>query len=163
MELIYLVEDKYQIKNKENAEKLEKFISFYRNKGFNNPQIKEIVQGLLYGIDYSIYAKLDYDYKQMYEIRTGLIHGIDVSYYKDNELDSSYMSEIRRALENKLDLSWYNSDYNVYQLIEIIRSQNEGFDYKILLDPKLQPFEIRELRTNKVKFYYYKLKRSFSK
>ena len=141
MELIYLVEGKYQIKNKENAEKLEKFISFYRNKGFKEAQIKE----------------------QMYEIRTGLIHGIDVSYYTDNELGSSYMSEIRRALENKLDLSWYNSDYNVYQLVEIIRAQNEGFDYKILLDPKLQPFEMRELRTNKVKFYYYKLKRSFSK
>lgn len=163
MELIYLVEGKYQIKNKENAEKLEKFISFYRNKGFNEAQIKEIVQGLLYGIDYLIYAKLDYDYKQMFQIRTGLIHGIDVSYYTDNELDSSYMFEIRRALENKLDLSWYNSNYNVYQLIEIIRSQNEGFDYKILLDPKLQPFEMRELRTNKVKFYYYKLKHSFSK
>lgn len=163
MELIYLVEGKYQIKNKENAEKLEKFISFYRNKGFKEAQIKEIVQGLLYGIDYLIYAKLDYDYKQMYEIRTGLIHGIDVAYYTDNELGSSYMSEIRRALENKLDLSWYNSNYNVYQLIEIIRSQNEGFDYKILLDPKLQPFEMRELRTNKVKFYYYKLKHSFSK
>ena len=163
MELIYLVEGKYQIKNKENAEKIEKFISFYRNKGFKEAQIKEIVQGLLYGIDYLIYAKLDYDYKQMYEIRTGLIHGIDVAYYTDNELGSSYMSEIRRALENKLDLSWYNSNYNVYQLIEIIRSQNEGFDYKILLDPKLQPFEMRELRTNKVKFYYYKLKHSFSK
>ena len=163
MELIYLVEGKYQIKNKENAEKLEKFISFYRNKGFNEAQIKEIVQGLLYGIDYLIYAKLDYDYKQMFQIRTGLIHGIDVSYYTDNELDSSYMFEFRRALENKLDLSWYNSNYNVYQLIEIIRSQNEGFDYKILLDPKLQPFEMRELRTNKVKFYYYKLKHSFSK
>ena len=64
----------------------------------------------------------------MYEIRTGLIHGIDVSYYTEKDLDSSYMSEIRRALENKFNLSWYNSNYNVYQLIEIIRSQNEGFD-----------------------------------
>lgn len=163
MKLVYKVEDQYEVDNKEKAEKLEKFIAFYRNKGFNEPQIKEIVQGLFYGIDYSIYSKLDYDYKQMYEIRTGLIHGIDVSYYTDNELGSSYMSEIRRALENKLDLSWYNSNYNVYQLVEIIRAQNEGFDYKILLDPKLQPFEMRELRTNKVKFYYYKLKRSFSK
>ena len=163
MKLVYKVEDQYEVDNKEIAEKLEKFIAFYRNKGFNEPQIKEIVQGLFYGIDYSIYTKLDYDYKQMYQIRTGLIHGIDVSYYTDKDLDSSYMSEIRRALENKLDLSWYNSDYNIYQLIEIIRSQNEGFDYKILLDPKLQAFEMRELRSNKIKFYCYKLKRSFSK
>lgn len=163
MKLVYKVEDQYEVDNKEKAEKLEKFIAFYRNKGFNEPQIKEIVQGLFYGIDYSIYSKLDYDYKQMYEIRTGLIHGIDVSYYTDKNLDSYYMSEIRRALENKLDLSWYNSNYNVYQLIEIIRVQNESFDYKILLEPKLQPFEMRELRTNKIKFYYYKLKQSFVK
>lgn len=163
MKLVYKVEDQYEVDNKEKAEKLEKFIAFYRNKGFNEPQIKEIVQGLFYGIDYSIYSKLDYNYKQMYEIRTGLIHGIDVSYYTDKDLDSYYMSEIRRALENKLDLSWYNSNYNVYQLIEIIRAQNESFDYKILLEPKLQPFEMRELRTNKIKFYYYKLKQSFVK
>lgn len=163
MKLVYKVEDQYEVDNKEKAEKLEKFIDFYRNKGFNEAQIKEIVQGLLQGIDYSIYSKLDYNYHQMYQIKVGLKNGVDVSYYTDKELDYSYMLEIRRALENKLDLSWYNSNYNVYQLIEIIRAQNESFDYKILLEPKLQPFEMRELRTNKIKFYYYKLKQSFVK
>lgn len=120
MELIYRVENQYEFTDKEKAEKLEKFIAFYRNKGFNNPQIREIVQGLFYGIDYSIYAKLYYDYKQMHEIRIGLNKGLDVSYYLDKNLDWSYMFEIRKALENGLDLSRYKS-YNVYQLIEDIK------------------------------------------
>lgn len=117
MKLVYKVEDQYEVDNKEKAEKLEKFIDFYRNKGFNEAQIKEIVQGLLQGIDYSIYSKLDYNYHQMYQIKVGLKNGVDVSYYTDKELDYSYMREIRMVLENKLDLSWYNSNYNIIMSI----------------------------------------------
>ena len=146
--------------NKEQEKIYKELILKYK---FTNRQKEEIKLGLEQNLDVSFYSNPEFTHDQMKEIRLGLEKGLNISWYAKPEFDWGKMSEIRRALENKLDLSWYNSNYNVYQLIEIIRSQNEGFDYKILLDPKLQPFEMRELRTNKVKFYYYKLKHSFSK
>ena len=162
MELVYLVENEYKITDKNQAKKLEKFINYYKSKKFNKSQIKEIVQGLFSQID-SIYSNNKLEPLQMKEIRLGLKSKIDVSIYSSHEIHWSDMREIRLALEKGFDVSWYknSTEYNVYQLLEIIRAKNDNLDYQILKNPNFDIWKLYKIRSNKFLYYYYKLKFAF--
>lgn len=164
MELVYLVENEYKITDKNQAKKLEKFINYYKSKKFNKSQIKEIVQGLFSQINYSIYSNNKLEPLQMKEIRLGLKSKIDVSIYNSHEIHWGDMREIRLALEKGFDVSWYknSTEYNIYQLLEIIRAENNNLDYQILINPKLDVWQLYKIRSNKFLYYYYKLKFAFN-
>ena len=165
MELVYLVENEYKITDKNQAEKLEKFINYYKSKKFNKSQIKEIVQGVFSQIDYSIYSNNKLDPLQMKEIRLGFKSKVDVSIYNSSEIYWSDMREIRLALEKGFDMSWYknSTEYNVYQLLEIIRAKNENLDYQILMNPNFDMWKLYKIRKNKFLYNYYKFKFVFEK
>lgn len=165
MELVYLVEDEYKIKDKNQAKKLEKFINYYKSKNFNKSQIKEIVQGLFSQIDYSTYSNNKLDPLQMREIRLGLKSKVDVSIYNSSEIYWGDMREIRLALEKGFDISWYknSSEYNIYQLLEIIRAEKDNLNYQILLNPNFDVWKLYKIRSNKFLYYYYKFKFNFDK
>ena len=141
MELVYLVENEYKITDKNQAEKLEKFINYYKSKKFNKSQIKEIVQGVFSQIDYSIYSNNKLEPLQMKEIRLGLKSKIDVSIYNSHEIHWGDMREIRLALE---------------------KAENNNLDYQILINPKLDVWQLYKIRSNKFLYYYYKLKFAFN-
>ena len=77
----------YNNLNIDNLMKTEEF------KDFNREQKEEIRNGLLKGLDVSIYAKKEFDEYQMREIRYGLEDSLNVSVYAKPELDSKEMVE----------------------------------------------------------------------
>ena len=71
----------------------------------------QILRGLLYHVDVSIYAKPEFNVTQMYWIVGGLYHGIDVSIYAKPELDAEQMEDFYfDLLGNKNDTSAINAD-----------------------------------------------------
>ena len=53
-------------------------------------------------MDYSIYAKPEFDWEQMREIRIGLEKGLDAFIYATPEIDWKTMSIVREELEKIL-------------------------------------------------------------
>ncbi len=61
----------------------------FANPIFDWEQMLEIKFGIQDRVDYSIYAKNEYNAPQMMEIRLGLVNGIDVSSYADPHIERS--------------------------------------------------------------------------
>ena len=88
----------YNNLNIDNLMKTEEF------KDFNREQKEEIRNGLLKGLDVSIYAKKEFDEYQMREIRLGLLNKVDVLIYANQEFDEEQMKAIREKLENEQNI-----------------------------------------------------------
>lgn len=86
----------FKFNNSKDAEQFNQY-----SKIFSYKQMKEIYSGYLSKIDYTIYAKPEFDEFQMSEIRCGLKKGLDVSIYAKPEYDYFKMWEIRLDLENQ--------------------------------------------------------------
>jgi uncharacterized protein (DUF342 family) len=71
--------------------------------------IRQICEGLVDGLDVSVYAKPEYDWRQMQEIRIGLENRVDISWYSNAMYGWQQMREIRIGLEEGLDVSVYKS------------------------------------------------------
>lgn len=120
---IYTIMDsKIQIRDKKPQD-----IEQYDLTHFNDPQIKEIQQGLKSGVDVSVYARPEFDWTQMLQIREGLQEGLDVSLYADPAFDWTQMLEIRHGMENGLDVSKCASpEFDADQMHNIIWGSDDN-------------------------------------
>lgn len=80
-------------------------ISVYENPKYLAIQMREIRLGLKDKLPVECYASLDYDWFQMQEIRKGLISKVDINKYASPEVPFDVMRQIREGLEQGVDLS----------------------------------------------------------
>ncbi len=81
---------------------------------FNEAQLKEIYKGFAVNINYTLYAKKEYDYKVMREIRENLEFGILDIPERTSETDIDYIKKIKEKREkivNDFDCSEFNLKY----------------------------------------------------
>ena len=82
IKLCYKVED-FEFDNIEDAEKFNKIYDKFKTK----EQLQEIYLGIKNKIDYSIYARPEFNSYKMELIRQGLEKGLDVNYYAKIEFN----------------------------------------------------------------------------
>lgn len=82
----------------------EKEMFKYKEQGFNENQIYQIYQGLIAGIDTTVYAKLDYEDYKMEIIRWGLEKEINVQLYMNPALGFQEMYDIYWYLRKRKKL-----------------------------------------------------------
>lgn len=90
-------------------------------KGFAPDQIDEIEEGMLAGVDTTVYARKEYFAIQMRQIRFGLMSGVPVEKYASPDYDWFQMEEIRMGLEDGLDVSAYAFTNVPYDTMRQIR------------------------------------------
>lgn len=73
---------------------IETLMQDYKQQCFDVRQLNLIYEGLVNGLDVSIYAKPIYDTFQMYAIKRGLEEGLDVQLYTDPSLSVFDMAQI---------------------------------------------------------------------
>jgi uncharacterized protein (DUF342 family) len=78
-----------------------------QKRGFNEPQINEVSQGLAEGLKVEIYAKDCYNWKQMREIRLGLQAGVDTEVYENPLFSVDQMKQIRLGLQDHINVTGY--------------------------------------------------------
>lgn len=54
-------------------------LSDYYEMGYSKEQVREIERGLMFGVDVSCYARLDYEPHQMSNLRELMLAGYDIS------------------------------------------------------------------------------------
>ena len=63
-----------------------------------NSQLEELIEGLRYKVDISLFNDSRYTPEQMHEIRLGLIAGVDIKKYASFDCDAFTMRSIRENL-----------------------------------------------------------------
>lgn len=86
----------FEFNNQEDAGKFNSYSGI-----FTDEQLREIYLGYKNKIDYTVYAKEEFDEFQMAEIRFGLEKKLDVSSYSNTTIDWKEMRKIRKELESK--------------------------------------------------------------
>ena len=93
----------------------------WKNKGFEEDQIAEIISGIDAGIDVSRYADKKYLAIQMRQIRLGVMAYLPVENYADVRYDWFQMEEIRKGLRDHVDIHVYASPEIPYEKMRQIR------------------------------------------
>ena len=88
---------------------------------FSKDQKEEIEEGLLAGVDVSVYAKPEFLAIQMHQIRLGLEKKLPVEIYASKEYDWFQMEEIRIGLEERLDVTYYAKPSIPFDVMRQIR------------------------------------------
>ncbi len=102
--------------------------NYLNESDYTADQWQEIEEGLLNGLDVSVYAKKEYFAIQMMQIRLGLMDKLPVEYYASVDYDWFQMEEIRLGLKNKVDISKYAQKTVPF---EIMRQIREGLEHGI--------------------------------
>ena len=111
---------------------------------FNELQLNAIYDGILSGIDVSIYAKPEFDVDQMEQIQEGLEDGLDVSVYAKPEFDDLQMREIYRGLQEGLDVSWYaKPEFYTAQMEQIREGLEHGVGVRVYAKPEFEPDQMQ--------------------
>ena len=112
---------------------------------FTPDQKQEIEEGILAGLNVSIYAKHEYMAIQMLQIRLGLMERLPVEYYASPEYDWFQMEEIRKGLKKKVDVKKYASPDIPFDVMRQIREGLEnGIDLSV--GKKFPAGVLRQLR-----------------
>ena len=129
--------------NPNNYEKFRKRVVKYIKDGYCMGQVTELANGLLSGVDVSLYEDLSLNGLAMSIIRKNLERGVDVSSYTRERFYMSQVEEIAAGLRHNLDVSCYaNKDFTPQQMRLIRIGLEEGLDAKQYADPTLNEYEM---------------------
>ena len=102
--------------------------NYLKESDYTADQWQEIEEGLLNGLDVSIYTKKEFLAIQMMQIRLGLMEKLPVEYYASTDYDWFQMEEIRKGLKSKIDISKYAQPSVPFDVMRQIR---EGLEQGI--------------------------------
>lgn len=103
--------------------------NYLNESDYTADQWQEIEEGILNGLDVSLYAKKEYYAIQMMQIRLGLMEKLPVEYYATTDYDWFQMEEIRLGLSSKVDISKYAQPEVPFDIMRQIRKGLEqGID-----------------------------------
>ena len=109
-------------------------------------QVREIIKGLLKGLDVSLYDDPKFSPEQMHEIRLGILSKIDISKYRDPKFDQYQMGVIRKGLEKGYDITEYVDErYAFYKMYNILEALKRNMDVTKLLDPSLSDGQMMDI------------------
>lgn len=129
--------------NPSDYEEFRKRVVKYINTGYHMGQVTELANGLLSGVDVSLYEDLSLNGFAMHIVRKNLERGIDVSQYVHQCVYLSQVDEIAEGLYLGLDVSCYaNNDFTPQQMRLIRIGLEEGLDAKQYADPTLSEYEM---------------------
>ena len=129
--------------NPNNYEDFRKRIVKYIKDGYCMGQVTELANGLLSGVDVSLYEDLSLNGLAMSIIRKNLERGVDVSSYMRERFYMSQVEEIAEDLHLGLDVSCYaNKDFTPQQMRLIRIGLEEGLDAKQYADPTFSEYEM---------------------
>lgn len=129
--------------NPNNYEDFRKRIVKYINDDYYKGQVTELANGLLTGVNVSLYEDLSLNRFAMSIIRKNLERGVDVSLYARESFYVSQVEEIAEGLYLGLDVSCYaNKDFTPQQMRLIRIGLEEGLDAKQYADPTLNEYEM---------------------
>ena len=129
--------------NPSDYEEFRKRIVKYIKDGYYMIQVTELANGLLSGIDVSLYEDASLNGLAMSTIRKNLERGIDVSQYVHQCFYLKQVDEIAEGLHRGLDVSCYaNKDFTPQQMRLIRIGLEEGLDAKQYADPTLSEYEM---------------------
>lgn len=129
--------------NPSDYEEFRKRVVKYINTGYHMGQVTELVNGLLSGVDVSLYEDLSLNSLAMSMIRKNLEKGVDISPYVYQRFYLSQVEEIAAGLRHNLDVSCYaNKDFTPQQMRLIRVGLEEGLGAKQYADPTLSEYEM---------------------
>lgn len=129
--------------NPNNYEEFRKRVVKYINTGYHMGQVTELANGLLSGVDVSLYEDSSLNGFAMSIIRKNLERGVDVSSYTRERFYMSQVEEIAEGLYLGLDVSCYaNKDFTPQQMRLIRIGLEEGLDAQQYADPTLSDYEM---------------------
>lgn len=129
--------------NPSDYEEFRKRVVKYINTGYHMGQVTELANGLLSGVDVSLYEDLSLNGLAMSIIRKNLERGVDVSAYVRERFYMSQVEEIAEGLYLGLDVSCYaNKDFTPQQMRLIRIGLEEGLDAKQYADPTFSEYEM---------------------
>lgn len=129
--------------NPSDYEAFRKRIVKYIEEGYHMGQVTELVNGLLSGVDVTLYEDLSLNSLAMSTIRKNLERGIDVSQYVHQRFYIKQVDEIAEGLYLSLDVSCYaNKDFTPQQMRLIRIGLEEGLDAKQYADLTLNEYEM---------------------
>lgn len=129
--------------NPSDYEEFRKRIVKYIKDGYYTGQVTELANGLLSGVDVSLYEDSSLNSLAMSTIRKNLERGVDVSSYARQRFYISQVEEIADGLHLGLDVSCYaNKDFTPQQMRLIRVGLEEGLDAKQYADPTLSDYEM---------------------
>lgn len=129
--------------NPSDYEAFRKRIVKYIEEGYHMGQVTELVNGLLSGVDVTLYEDLSLNSLAMSIIRKNLERGVDVSSYTRERFYMSQVEEIAAGLRHNLDVSCYaNIDFTPQQMRLIRIGLEEGLDVTRYADPTLSEYEM---------------------
>lgn len=129
--------------NPNNYEDFRKRVVKYIKDGYSMGQVTELANGLLSGVDVSLYEDLSLNGLAMSIIRKNLERGVDVSAYVRERFYMSQVEEIAEGLYLGLDVSCYaNKDFTPQQMRLIRIGLEEGLDAKQYADPTFSEYEM---------------------
>lgn len=124
---------------------IEKQLNVYKEKGFDESQLNELMLGLEAGLDVSRYAKKEYLAIQMREVRIGMEENLPVFIYNHPKYDWFQMEELRTGLEHGVDATVYAKSSLSYKTMRQIRKGLEE-GYHLEKFEHLSAEILRELR-----------------
>ena len=129
--------------NPNNYEAFRKRIVKYIEEGYHMGQVTELVNGLLSGVDVTLYEDLSLNSLAMSTIRKNLERGIDVSQYVHQRFYIKQVDEIAEGLYLGLDASCYaDKDFTPQQMRLIRIGLEEGLDITRYADLTLSEYEM---------------------
>lgn len=129
--------------NPNNYEDFRKRVVKYIKDGYSMGQVTELANGLLSGVDVSLYEDLSLNGLAMSIIRKNLERGVDVSPCMHERFYMSQVEEIAEGLYLSLDVSCYaNKDFTPQQMRLIRIGLEEGLDAKQYADPTFSEYEM---------------------
>jgi hypothetical protein len=129
--------------NPSDYEAFRKRIVKYIKDGYYKGQVTELANGLLTGVNVSLYEDLSLNRFAMSIIRKNLERGVDVSLYTRESFYVSQVEEIAKGLYLGLDVSCYaNKDFTPQQMRLIRIGLEEGLDVTRYADPTLSEYEM---------------------
>ena len=128
--------------NPGNCDEFRRRIVAYLND-YNMGQVTELANGLLSGVDVSLYEDSSLNSLAMSMIRKNLEKGVDISPYVYQRFYLSQVEEIAAGLRHNLDVSCYaNTDFTPQQMRLIRIGLEEGLDAAQYADPSLSAYEM---------------------
>lgn len=128
--------------NPDDCDEFRKCIVTYIND-YNMGQVTELANGLLSGVDVSLYEDSSLNSLAMSMIRKNLEKGVDISPYMYQRFYLSQVEEIAAGLRHNLDVSCYtNKDFTPQQMRLIRIGLEEGLDATQYADPALSEYEM---------------------
>lgn len=129
--------------NPSDYEEFRKRVVKYINTGYHMGQVTELANGLLSGVDVSLYEDSSLNSLAMSMIRKNLEKGVDISPYMYQRFYLSQVEEIAAGLRHNLDVSCYtNKDFTPQQMRLIRIGLEEGLDATQYADPALSEYEM---------------------